>query len=232
MWMQYPDVPSLFSIDDQYLIGSDLLVKPVTSPGATTTEVLFPLSDIWYDVDTMQRIEVSGNTNSAASKVVDSDIDKIPVYQRGGSIIPRKLRLRRSSRLMVNDPYTLYVALDDKLMAEGLLYMDDETTFDHQKLGDYGIARFRSDWNSASVAISNAVEMGSDKSVDAKRKVNRIVERIIFLGVPHEPHGIDLISPGKQNVSMDFQYDAFSKILVIRKPDVSALENWSMILVQ
>lgn len=229
--MQYPNDPSLFSIDDQYLIGSDLLVKPVTSPGATTSEVLFPLADTWYDVDTMQRIEVSGNTNSAASMIVDSDIDKIPVYQRGGSIIPRKLRLRRSSRLMVNDPYTLYVALDNNMMAEGSLYMDDETTFDHKKLGDYGIAKFSSDWGNASVAINNSVEIGSENAVHAKRNDNRIVERIIFMGVSNEPRGIELIFPGKPNTSMEFQYDPFSKILVIRKPGVSALENWSMKLV-
>lgn len=31
----------------------------------------------------------------------------IPVYQRAGSIIPKKLRHRRSSTQMQNDPYTL-----------------------------------------------------------------------------------------------------------------------------
>jgi alpha 1,3-glucosidase len=35
---------------------------------------------------------------------IDTPLDKIAVLQRGGSIIPRKLRLRRSSKLMINDP--------------------------------------------------------------------------------------------------------------------------------
>ena len=133
MWMQYPKIPGLYSVDDQYLIGSDLLVKPVTSAGATSSEIQFPLSDCWYDVDTMQRMKLTGSGNMSEAVTVLSDIDKIPVYQRGGSIIPRKLRLRRSSRLMMNDPYTLYAALDKDLKAEGTLYMDDETTFDHEK---------------------------------------------------------------------------------------------------
>ena len=34
------------------------------------------------------------------------------MYQRGGSIIPKKMRVRRSSTAMANDPYTLVVALD------------------------------------------------------------------------------------------------------------------------
>ena len=50
MWMEYPKTAELFSVDDQYLIGRDLLVKPVTSEGATTTTVLFPTDDIWYGI--------------------------------------------------------------------------------------------------------------------------------------------------------------------------------------
>lgn len=40
---------------------------------------------------------------------------QIPVFQRGGSIIPKKLRVRRSSTCMEHDPYTLYVAVDRKV---------------------------------------------------------------------------------------------------------------------
>lgn len=41
---------------------------------------------------------------------------QIPVFQRGGSIIPKKLRVRRSSTCMEHDPYTLYVAADLKVI--------------------------------------------------------------------------------------------------------------------
>lgn len=41
---------------------------------------------------------------------------QIPVFQRGGSIIPKKLRVRRSSSSMEHDPYTLYVAVDLKVI--------------------------------------------------------------------------------------------------------------------
>jgi len=63
---------------------------------------------------------------------VDAPLSFIPVYVRGGSIIPRKLRLRRSSKLMFYDPLTLIVVLDTNNEAEGVLYMDDETTLDHE----------------------------------------------------------------------------------------------------
>lgn len=34
------------------------------------------------------------------------------MYQRGGTIVPRKERIRRSSALMANDPFTFVVAVD------------------------------------------------------------------------------------------------------------------------
>jgi alpha 1,3-glucosidase len=215
MWMQYPKLSALYSIDDQYLIGSDLLVKPVTSPGATASVIQFPVSDSWYDVDTMKRMESTGELT------VESDIDKIPVYQRGGSVIPRKLRLRRSSHLMVNDPYTLYVALDNHFKAEGKLYIDDETTFEHEKKQAFGVASFHSSWGEK-VAIQNSVYIGNSALGDAKFLNSRMVERIVVMGVPKEPSEIRLKSDDSR---IEFQYDDASKVIVIRKPGLSALED-------
>lgn len=222
--MEYPNIPELYSVDNQFLVGSDLLVRPVTSAGATSSEIKFPLSHCWYDVDTMQRIPMSGDVNSVATKVLKSDIDKIPVYQRGGSIIPRKLRLRRSSQLMVNDPYTLYVALDENLKADGMLYIDDETTFDYEKLNDYAIAKFSSDWGDSSLAIQNVVQNGSENGDIVNNKETRLIERIVVMGLDKEPASI-VSSTG---ASIEFQYDSSSKILVIRKPGLSALDNWTL----
>lgn len=225
--MQYPDIPELYSVDDQYLIGSDLLVKPVTSAGATASQVLFPQSDCWFDVDTMQRVDLAGAPGSYVAKTVESGIDKIPVYQRGGSIIPRKLRLRRSSSLMINDPYTIYIALDNDLKAEGTLYMDDETTFDHEKRDDYGIATFSSDLTS-SIIIQNTVELGDISALQGSKE-GRMIERIVVMGMASEPKKIILKTlDSTEEIPIEFQYDEESKILVIRRPDVSALNQWAI----
>ena len=59
---------------------------------------------------------------------------QIPVYQRGGTIIPRKERGRRASSLMRDDPYTLVVALNTEGKAQGTLYIDDEHTFEYRQV--------------------------------------------------------------------------------------------------
>ena len=228
MWMQYPNIPELYSVDDQYLIGSDLLVKPVTHAGATSSVIQFPMSDFWYDVNSMERMDINGEANTSVATTVSSDIDTIPVYQRGGSIIPRKLRLRRSSHLMVDDPYTLYVALDNEFAAEGTLYMDDETTFDHERRQDFGIASFSSSWGD-NIAIKSSVQIGSDTGINANATNARIVERIVVMGVPSEPSQINFKSPASsESTPVGFQYNPVTRILVIRKPGVSALEDWTL----
>ena len=59
---------------------------------------------------------------------------QIPVFQKGGKIVPSKNRVRRSSPLMRDDPYTLTVALDTDGKAEGTLYIDDEHTYDYKEV--------------------------------------------------------------------------------------------------
>jgi alpha 1,3-glucosidase len=46
---------------------------------------------------------------------MDTNLNVIPAFLRGGRIIPRRQRLRRSASLMVLDPITLIVALDEKV---------------------------------------------------------------------------------------------------------------------
>jgi len=223
MWMQYPALVNLYSLDDQYLIGADLLVKPVTDAGVTETRVIFPTEDTWYDVDTMKKIPLENSVdNNSHAIIVNSDIDKIPVFQRGGSIICRKLRLRRSTRMMERDPYTLYIALDSSQKANGELYMDDEHSFDYDRKGNYGLSKISVDWKSFIRSdVSNESEWINENVVN-----NRMVERIVVMGVEESPKKVTL-----QSAPLHFNFDSETNSLVIRKPLVSALSSWEIAVV-
>uniref|UniRef100_A0A674C868 Neutral alpha-glucosidase AB n=1 Tax=Salmo trutta TaxID=8032 RepID=A0A674C868_SALTR len=127
LWVEYPEDIATFSIDDEFLIGRDLLVHPVTDEGSSGVTAYLPGNgEVWYDVHTFQRHDGAQNLS------IPVTMSSIPVFQRGGSIICRKNRVRRSSSCMENDPYTLYVALDSQGNAEGELYIDDGHTFKHE----------------------------------------------------------------------------------------------------
>lgn len=57
---------------------------------------------------------------------------QIGAFIKGGSIIPLKMRFRRSSKLMRKEPITLIVALNNENSANGIIYMDDEESFDFE----------------------------------------------------------------------------------------------------
>ncbi len=73
--------PAVRDIDDQYLLGSDLLVAPVTTAGATARQLYLPAGR-WYDWHTGQQFD------GPAFVLAHTLMDRIPLYARGGAVIP------------------------------------------------------------------------------------------------------------------------------------------------
>ena len=219
MWMQYPSIEELYAMDDQYFIGSDLLVKPITDQGASATKVTFPGADCWFDVDTMQKVSGSSDRKSSETLLVKIDIEKIPVYQRGGSILARKLRHRRSTQMMIKDPYTLYIALNESSDASGKVYMDDEHSFSYEGSdGNFGESEIFVKWGSF---IKNRVS--GNKDWISNNAATRMVERIVIMGVTNVPANMSMNSE-----SIEFHFDPESQSVVIRNPNVSLLDEWDI----
>lgn len=42
LWSEFPSETNIFAIDDQHLVGSSIMVKPITDQGATSVQVIFP----------------------------------------------------------------------------------------------------------------------------------------------------------------------------------------------
>ncbi|MCW3047604.1 MAG: Alpha-glucosidase [Solirubrobacterales bacterium] len=68
-------------IDDEYLLGPDLLVAPVVAAGVTARHVYLPAGS-WYDWHTGE--PVGGSRYLLAA----TPMDQIPIYARAGAVIP------------------------------------------------------------------------------------------------------------------------------------------------
>ncbi len=87
MFIEYPELIETYAMDDQWMIGESLLVKPVTEPGSTSVNVFFPpvenacSSQIlpWYDLETLQ-------PTPSGDKVqrIQAELAKIPVFVKPG----------------------------------------------------------------------------------------------------------------------------------------------------
>ena len=100
----------LLRLDTQWLLGDDLLVAPVTAPAVRSVRVLLPQAPraaaptLWYSLVSGEAQRGGGWVEAAAPLHVT------PAWQRGGSIVPRRERVRRSALHAALDPLTLHVA--------------------------------------------------------------------------------------------------------------------------
>ena len=68
-------------LDDEYLLGGDLLVAPVTAAGMTARQVYLPAGE-WFDWHTDERHE------GRRFLVATTPMDRIPLYARAGAVVP------------------------------------------------------------------------------------------------------------------------------------------------
>ena len=100
--MDFVNDKTAIRLNDEYMFGHALLVKPVTDPlftwrdrkkqghliypdprqGAAPYDVYLPQGSVWYDFFTLERHD-GGQTVQRPTSIAD-----MPVYVRGGSIIP------------------------------------------------------------------------------------------------------------------------------------------------
>ncbi|KAK6514028.1 hypothetical protein TWF506_008455 [Arthrobotrys conoides] len=124
----HPDDEEGFGIDDQAYIGdTGLLVKPVVGEGVDKVDIHLADDEIYYDYWNHKIYQGKGK------KEYSAPLEKIPLLMRGGHIIPRRDRPRRSSGLMKHDPFTLVLVLSQKGHAMGFLYHDDGESFDYKQ---------------------------------------------------------------------------------------------------
>ena len=87
MFMEFPNDIDCFAIDNQWMIGGSLLVKPITSEGTITTTIYLPTgSGPWYDLIDGSRISSKSTSSSSETVTVSAPLEKIPVLIKGGKI--------------------------------------------------------------------------------------------------------------------------------------------------
>lgn len=216
LWVEFPAEAPTFIIDNEFLLGDSLLVRPVTEEGVSEVPVYFPgTNEIWYDIDTFEQFHKNGAVN------IPVDLSKVPVYHRGGSIIPRKMRVRRASSLMHDDPFTLVVALGVNGTATGRLYIDDGATFDflYNKKALYLQFNFENN------------QLTSRFLEPHNYPTKTWLERVLIIGIPPGVSKAQAISSldGKK-YDLETSYDSKTQTLSIRKPALSMAEEWKISL--
>jgi alpha-glucosidase len=118
--LNYQNDANVLSIDDEFMIGTDLLVAPVMKPDVTSRRLYLPQGE-WVDYWTNRPIK--GGTLIQA----DAPLDTVPMYVRAGAIIPMGPEMNYVGEKPF-DPLTFVVYPDAKGEASARVYEDDGST--------------------------------------------------------------------------------------------------------
>jgi alpha-glucosidase len=114
-------------IDDQYLFGEHLLVAPVCTPGCTARQVYLP-KGTWHHWHSGERF------SGGRFLVAPAPMDQIPLYARGGSVIPMWPEAPASTMAYFPAAIELHIFIpDEDGETRSLLQEDDGTTFAFQR---------------------------------------------------------------------------------------------------
>ncbi|NXN99771.1 GANC glucosidase, partial [Rhinopomastus cyanomelas] len=214
LWIEFPGETGTFGVENEYMLGSALLVHPVTEQEAKTVSVLLPGSEeVWYDFRKLKRMENTGNLK------IPVTLDNIPVFQRGGTVIPLKTAAGKSTEWMVDISYELHVALDPEACAAGELYLDDGHSFQylHKKQFLYRKFTFHKNVLSSSCA-------------DGRGQYHTmcVVERVIVLGFKQQPTGVTASSKDGKEKEVDFTYNMKTSVLMLENLALSIDADWEI----
>jgi len=215
LWTEFPTDSSVDSTDDEYMFGPALLVHPVTHEGASSVQVYLP-AGVWYDFDTLQP------TIGPCTVEIATPLSKVPVFYRGGKIVPTRQRQRRSTTQQANDPFTLFVAPDADGNAEGTLYLDDGKSFDYEKKNAYDVIHYNLKRDGALTLTGSTKTHGYQTSVG--------IERIVIMGVSARPSSVTVAAGKHSAVPVSFTYDESTHILTLKKPVSSVLDDWRIVI--
>ncbi|MCF0191160.1 MAG: DUF5110 domain-containing protein [Marinilabiliaceae bacterium] len=142
--MDFTDDSEVNDISTQFMFGPSFMACPVTTYKARSREVYFPSNVNWYDFYTGEVV-----SNGAERKEVDAPYEKMPLFVRGGSIIPVAPEMQWSSEKSGKE-LTLYVYAGAD--SDFTLYEDEETNYGYEQ-GQYAKISFHFDNKSRSLTI-------------------------------------------------------------------------------
>ncbi|KFM79530.1 Lysosomal alpha-glucosidase, partial [Stegodyphus mimosarum] len=158
LFFEFPDDKKTYTIDDQFLWGSAVLIMPALYQKVTKIEPYFPRG-IWYDFSTGKKYDSKGSTFT-----MNAAITSINLVVRGGSILPLQEPSETTTASRKN-AFDLFVALDEKNEAFGELYWDDGDSLDTYKNDAYNLIQLSAKNN---VLISNVVKKGYNDAMNLK----------------------------------------------------------------
>lgn len=166
MYLEYPNEERAYRSPQQYLLGRDVLVAPIASPGVgpnrvATQVVWFPPGEQWYNLFT-------GEVYAGGSEhLVAADINEFPIYARAGVPIPMQPYTQRMTTAPLD---TLVVRAYPGKSGSYTLYEDDGVSTGYER-GESATTQLTYSASDSSVTINVAATQGEFKGQPEQRSL-------------------------------------------------------------
>ena len=148
--LEYPDDPRTWSLDDEFMLGRDLLLAPVLQEAQRERDIYLPKGE-WFDFWTGRRYE--GGVDARIRVTLES----IPIFVRGGAFVFSQPVVQHTGE-MPGKP--LDVQVFPATTSDAVIYEDDGETMAYTQ-GASMRRRFTQSRNQTTTTIDVAAPEGS-----------------------------------------------------------------------
>jgi alpha-glucosidase len=201
MFLEFPKEKDFETNETEFMFGSDLLVAPKVDEKFEPYDVKLP-SGTWYDFWT-------GLPVSSSTLTVNPALDSVPVYVRGGSILPQQPIVQDTDE----KPHgPLQISVYPGQECRGALYQDDGNTLAYRH-GEFMRMQFSCESNAASLRLKFSTPQANYKSWWTEMK-------FVFYGLSSKPRSLTI----DHSPSSEWQYGDASKSVSVNLPSREAGE--------
>jgi alpha-glucosidase len=197
MFLQYPNLETLQTNETEFMFGPDLLVAPKVDEKVGPYDVTLP-PGIWYDFWT--------GRDASSTKNLEPPLDVLPVFVRGGAILPEQPVVQNSDEL---PPGPLQISVYPGPDCHGSLYQDDGNTLAYRR-GEFLRMQFTCEARPDSLGFKVSTARANYKPWWSSMK-------IVLFGFDHAPREVSL--EGKKIT--DFQFDTARGSVAVDLPAAS-----------
>ncbi|XP_036006347.1 neutral alpha-glucosidase C isoform X2 [Fundulus heteroclitus] len=214
LWVEFPKDEGTFTEDNHYMIGGALFACPVTEPGAQAINVSLPGSaEIWYDICSAKAYR------GGKSLSLPVNLDTVPVFQRGGSVVCRSVGSGTCTADYQKLPLSVTVALNSQGCADGELYLDDGHSFRYRDRKAFCLRRF---------SMLSGRLLCRPASEEGGFDCETVVQSVNILGVKNKPSTVTVHVSGAEAISAPFEVLEARCMLTLNNLNLRVGMDWEI----
>ncbi len=189
VWFEYPSDVRTYLIDDQYLVGRELLVAPVLQEEQRKRRVYFPKGAAWVDWWTGERHE--GGTDAE----LDAPLERLLLFARVGAVLPNIPVVQHTgemARKLVN-----LTLVEGGSNERAVIYQDEGEGYGYLR-GQFNMVSIKQAANEIVLTQNTSANDMPDSTAFARR-----VATIEVLGINQRPREVRVNDRPAKDVSFD-----------------------------